>query len=186
MRSGGAGCDNLFLVLGSSSSAVCETAVATIDRIHDRRRARGVRARCLSGTRVTRRRGCPSRLGARVISPGPRGTRLYRAGRTFFRQKKIKPTTLHPRHRPATRPTRPPPCPKPPQTNHTPKPHTRVGAHTRAPRAPNARGRAHTRARAQKSKKKFRYRDSNPSLLGVSARAGAAVKAKYDNPIVRC
>ena len=121
---------------------------------------------------ATRRRGYPSRLGARVISPGPRGTRLYRAGRTFFRQKKIKPTTLHPRHRPATHPTRAPPCPKPPQTKHTPKaPHARR-AGTQAPRAPNARGRAHTRARAQKQKKN--------SAIGTRTRV-SWVKAKYDN-----
>ena len=122
---------------------------------------------------ATRRRGCPSRLGARVISPGPRRTRGYGASRTFFRQKKIKPTTLHPRHQPATRPTtRPPPCPKPPQTKHTPKaPHARR-AGTQAPRAPNARGRAHTRARAQKAKKN--------SAIGTRTRV-SWVKAKYDN-----
>ena len=121
---------------------------------------------------ATRRRGCPSRLGARVISPGPRGTRGHGAGRTFFGQKKIKPTTLHPPHQPATRPTRPPPYPKPPQTNHTPQaPHARR-AGTQAPRAPNARGRARTRARAQKAKKN--------SAIGTRTRV-SWVKAKYDN-----
>ncbi len=66
-----------------------------------------------------------------------------------------------------------------------PKSPTRAPRGHTSPKGPQrARARAHTRAGA-KSKKKFRYRDSNPSLLGVSARAGAAVKAKYDNPIVR-
>ena len=121
---------------------------------------------------ATRCRGCPSRLGARVISPGPRGTRGYGAGRTFFRQKKIKPTILHPRHHPATHPTRPPPCPKPPQTNHTPKaPHTRGRTHA-SPKGPKrARARAHTR-RAQKAKKN--------SAIGTRTRV-SWVKAKYDN-----
>ena len=122
---------------------------------------------------ATRRRGCPSRLGARVISPGPRGTRGYGAGRTFFGQKKIKPTTLHPRHHHPTRARAPPTLPQTtPQTNHTPKaPHARR-AGTQAPRAPNARGRAHTRARAQKAKKN--------SAIGTRTRV-SWVKAKYDN-----
>ena len=121
---------------------------------------------------ATRRRGCPSRLGARVISPGPRGTRGDGAARTFFGQKKNKPTTLPPRHQPATPPTRPPPCPKPPQTNHTRKaPHTRGRTHA-SPKGPKrARARAHTR-RAQKAKKN--------SAIGTRTRV-SWVKAKYDN-----
>ncbi len=108
-----------------------------------------------------------------MISPGPRGTRGYGAGgRTFFGQKKIKPTTLHPRRQPATRPRAPHHAPNPHKQTTPQKPHTRAGAHTRAPRAPNARGRAHTRARAQKAKKN--------SAIGTRTRV-SWVKAKYDN-----
>ena len=108
----------------------------------------------------------------RDLSGAPRDPRI-RGRSDPFRQKKNNPPPLHPRHQPATRPTtRPPPCPKPPQTKHTPKaPHARR-AGTQAPRAPNARGRAHTRARAQKAKKN--------SAIGTRTRV-SWVKAKYDN-----
>ena len=121
---------------------------------------------------ATRRRGCPSRLGARVISPGPRGTRGDGAGRTFFGQKKIKPTTLHSRHHHPTHARAPPTLPQTPTNKTHPKSPTRARAHTQAPRAPNARGRAHTRARAQKAKKN--------SAIGTRTRV-SWVKAKYDN-----
>ena len=121
---------------------------------------------------ATRRRGCPSRLGACVISLVARGTRGYEAGRTFFGQKKIKPTTLHLVTSPPHAPRAPHPTPNPQQTNHTPQaPHARR-AGTQAPRAPNARGRARTRARAQKAKKN--------SAIGTRTRV-SWVKAKYDN-----
>ena len=121
---------------------------------------------------ATRRRGCPSRLGARVISPGPRGTRGDGAGRTFFWQKKTNlPLSTLVTTTPHT-PARPPTLPQTPTNKTHPKSPTRARAHTQAPRAPNARGRAHTRARAQKAKKN--------SAIGTRTRV-SWVKAKYDN-----
>ena len=121
---------------------------------------------------TTRRRGCPSRLGARVISPGPRGTRGHGAGRTFFGQKKIKPTTLHSRHHHPAHARAPPTLPQAPTNKPHPQSPAHARAHTQAPRAPNARGRAHTRTRAQKAKKN--------SAIGTRTRV-SWVKAKYDN-----
>ena len=119
---------------------------------------------------ATRCRGCPSRLGARVISPGTRGTRGYGAGgRTFFGQKKIKPTTLHPRRQPATRPCSHHAAPNPHKQTTPQNPHTRP---TRAPRGHKPKKqRPHTHAHARGKKN---------SAIGTRTRV-SWVKAKYDN-----
>ena len=125
---------------------------------------------------ATRRRGCPSRLGARVISPGPRGTRGYGTGRAFFGQKKIKPTT---HHSPPSSPARHTPHDAPPTLPQTPtnKPHpkspTHARAHTREPQGPQTRAGARTHTRGRKKAKKN-------SAIGTRTRV-SWVKAKYDN-----
>ena len=121
---------------------------------------------------ATRRRGCPSRLGARVISPVARGTRGYEAGRTFFGQKKIKPPTLHLVTSPPHAPRRAPTLPQTPTNKPHPTSPTRAPRGHTSPKGPKrARARAHTRAGAKAKKN---------SAIGTRTRV-SWVKAKYDN-----
>ena len=114
---------------------------------------------------ATRRRGCPSRLGARVISPVARGTRGYEAGRTFFGQKKIKPTTLHLVTSPPHAPRAPYPTPNPYKQTTPHKPHTRA-ARAHKPQGPQTRAGARAHARGRKKQKKIPLSGLEPESLG--------------------
>ena len=80
-------------------------------------------------------------------------------------------------HPPPSSPARhtphaPPTLPQTPTNKPHPQSPTHTRAHTQAPRAPNARGRAHTRGGRKKAKKN--------SAIGTRTRV-SWVKAKYDN-----
>ena len=121
----GRGVMNLFLVPGFSSTVRDgrHHRVAFLPTARSRRKGKMPQRHA-----ATRRRGCPSRLGARVISPGrPRDPRIRGQSDLFW----AKNQTHHPPPRsPPHAPRAPHPAPNPHKQTTPHKPHTR------APRPP--------------------------------------------------